>query len=359
MKGILQQKNIYAQLLDLLLKNHPVSLATVTETHGSTPQKPGSSAIFGEDALITGTVGGGMVEFEVQKNAYNSLKTGRSAYHNFHLDDDVLKDDSVICGGGMSVLIDATPQKHQRVFESLLDAYQKRIPGVLVTCLHEVGDKPGIERYWIQDLADSEFNESLNPYIEDMLSHPIMGDYRNMIIEKKGTQVKHHYFLESIVPLPRLVIAGAGHVGKALCHLGKLLDFEVTIWDDRKEFANERNVQEADHFLWGDPVSSLGNFPVDRDTYIVIVTRGHKQDADVLKLFTGSDAGYIGMMGSSKKVAQIRQRFLDENWATEEEWSRVNTPIGIDINSKTVQEIALSISAELVKRRYEIRYGTR
>ena len=97
-----------------------------------------------------------------------------------------------------------------------------------------------------------------------------------------------------------------------------------------------------------DPGRSLAEYPVGRDTYIVIVTRGHKDDAAALRACVKSPAAYVGMIGSRSKVGIIRGRFLAEGWASEAEFDRVRTPIGLPIGSKTVEEIAVSIAAELV-----------
>ena len=84
------------------------------------------------------------------------------------------------------------------------------------------------------------------------------------------------------------------------------------------------------------------------DTYIVIVTRGHNDDAEALKSCIGSGAAYIGMIGSRMKVARMKDEFIRNNWAEEEQWSQIFSPVGLEIKSKTVEEIALSIVAQLV-----------
>ena len=83
----------------------------------------------------------------------------------------------------------------------------------------------------------------------------------------------------------------------------------------------------------------------------------HKNDTEVLKTFIGSEAGYIGMIGSRNKISQVRDKFLSQGWATPEQWSKIHTPIGLQIHSKTVQEIALSIAAQLVLIRYQINHN--
>ncbi|HER07969.1 MAG TPA: hypothetical protein ENO20_03570, partial [Bacteroides sp.] len=148
-----------------------------------------------------------------------------------------------------------------------------------------------------------------------------------------------------------LIIAGAGHVGRALAHLGSLLDFEVTVVDDRKEYASRENIPDADHLVVRDVGQAMRELPIGDDTYVVIVNRSHNHDAEALKSCIGSGAAYVGMIGSRHKVASLRTLFLKEGWATADQWETIHTPIGIDIGSKTVQEIAVSIAAQLVKER--------
>ena len=180
-------------------------------------------------------------------------------------------------------------------------------------------------------------------------------EFREFILHGSKGDDEKLAFLESVVPSPQLIIAGAGHVGKALSHLGKLLDFEVTVWDDRPEFANKINLPEAGKIICGTIDETLGNMHVDKDSFIVIVTRGHKNDADVLRRFVGSKAGYIGMIGSRRKIVQVRELFLKSGWATIEQWENIYTPVGLEIGSKTVQEIAVSIAAQLIQVRNQLK----
>jgi xanthine dehydrogenase accessory factor len=332
--------------------------ATVAETHGSTPQKPGSSAIFGESGLLAGTVGGGLVEHSVQEEAAKAIHSKKSGYYRFELNDDIEKEDSVICGGGMNILIDAAPEKHLPVWKALKNDYANRKNGVLATLAHPSDSGFEIERIWLThgnfNTEASKLHQDVREHAAKMLHDPVPGDFKEFTEHTSPDYEDSFFFLESIVPLPQLIIAGAGHVGKALSHFGKLLDFEVTVWDDRSEFANKQNLPDANNVLSGKLENSLARETVKRDTFIVIVTRGHKQDSDVLKLFIGSEAGYIGMIGSQKKVAQVRQQFLKNGWATEEQWKKIHAPVGLKIGSKSVQEIAVSIAAELIQVRNEL-----
>lgn len=352
MEEIRTTQNLYPELYELTDQAIPCVFATVINSMGSTPQKPGSSAIFNKEGLITGTIGGGRIEYEIQKLARDAVKNKISGFYHFDLNDDITEEDSVICGGGMSILLDASPGDHRLVLKSIKQSTLNREPGVLVTKLSQDKDeKIFLERTWITGNSypalSEKFPALVNQSINEMLETKLRGDFRLPGSEQDTTR----FILESVIPLPQLIIAGAGHVGRALSHLGRLLEFEVTVWDDRPELANKKYLPDAEKILTGDLENSLNTIKPGKDTYLVIVTRGHKNDADVLKLFIHSDFAYVGMMGSKTKVARVYDKFISEGWATQEEWKKIHTPIGLEIHSKTVQEIAVSIAAELIKVR--------
>ena len=136
-------------------------------------------------------------------------------------------------------------------------------------------------------------------------------------------------------------------MGQALAHQGQLLDFEVVVVDDRETFANPNVLPDADKIIVDDIPSVLKEFPVDEDTYIVIVTRGHLHDQDALFSVIDRPAAYKGLIGSRRKIRMIFDEF--KRLGVDEELMRnVYAPIGLDIASVTVPEIALSIAAQLV-----------
>ena len=353
---------MYPGIVKRIEKKENCVLATVVETHGSAPQKPGSSAVYDKKNLLDGTIGGGLVEYDIQKKATEAINTKESGYYIYELDDEIADDNSVICGGGMNILLDATPEKHVKVFKALAESYRYRIPGLLLTMAYTTSEKEFvIERQWIDssnfNRNTEKFDNELKQRIGNMLEKAALGLTSEIVRYTSSEDEDEYIFLECIVPLPRLIIAGAGHVGKALAHIGKLLDFEITIWDDREEYANKRNIPDADIVLSGDLNNTIGKLVPQPDTFIVIVTRGHKNDSEVLKKFIGSKAAYIGMIGSRTKVAQVKEQFIKEGWATSEQWDKIYSPIGLKINSKTVQEIAISIAAQLVQVRYQLSRG--
>jgi len=341
------------QLLDHQSDISKLVLATVVRTIGSTPQKPGSSALFDLKGLKGGTVGGGVVEGRVQKHAIEAILSKKSGHFRFNLANDISNKEEAICGGQIDVLIDANLNNSLSIFQQVKKSIENRIPGVFITMVTRFSDETVlINRYWMNDTfkpgMPEEFIVRIEPIVKNMLSKGNPSDYRELELTIQEEEPSSLFFLEPIFPPALLVIAGAGHIGKALAHLAKRLDFEVTVIDDRSEYANSENIPEADHILVKNIGEAFQELKKSDDTYVVIVTRGHKDDAAALKPCISSDLAYIGMIGSRNKIAAMRVRFLDDKWTTADQWDRIHAPVGLDIKSQTVEEIAISIAAQLV-----------
>jgi xanthine dehydrogenase accessory factor len=349
----IQMKNIYLRLIQSGQAEANPVLATVIQTTGSTPQKPGSVALFSGGKLFDGTVGGGIVENRVQALADQCSRTGESMHVSFSLENGIDRKDEAICGGSISILLDADPLSSLPLFAKMEQDLSAGIPGVLMTVVTLLKEPHiSISRYWITagsaPVWPDHLTDRARKELSDMLSSQGNANFRQVENPAHDEAQSPLVFLEPLFPLPRLVIAGAGHIGKALSHLGKMLDFEVTVADSRSEFANAMNLPDADHTIAGDIGKIMEGIKKDTDTYIVIMTHGHAGDAEALRPCIGSIAAYIGMIGSRGKIAKMREEFISKKWATNEEWQKIYSPVGIDIGSKTVEEIAVSIAAQLV-----------
>lgn len=157
-------------------------------------------------------------------------------------------------------------------------------------------------------------------------------------------------YLEVVESKPVFLVVGAGHIGRSLAKLADFLDFHVAVLDDREEFANAERLPEADQIIWDDYEAAIDRFPIDANTAIVLVTRGHKQDELALRHCLGRGAGYLGMIGSKRRTAAVLGHLEAEGFA-HEELAKVRTPIGLDIGAETPEEIAISIMAEVILRR--------
>jgi xanthine dehydrogenase accessory factor len=326
----------------------------VTSTSGSTPQKPGSSAIIGRDGLLYGTVGGGVVEGKILKIAAKAINSGNSGYYHFNLANDISNKDEAICGGLISVLVDVNLKKNNLAFNLARQSLLRRAGGVMVTILSGSDENDvDIDRFWIDEEMNNSVPESLlkviKPHAESLLRKTGATDYMELTLDTaSGEKSSSMIFLEPVFPPPHLVIAGAGHIGKVMTHLGSMLGFDVTVIDDRPDLATRDKLPEASQILVTNIGEAMKSIKKDKNTYVLIVTRGHKDDAYALKHCIGSDLAYTGMIGSKKKVSTMRQDFIENGWASNEEWESIYAPVGLEIKSRTVEEIAVSIAAQLI-----------
>ncbi len=148
---------------------------------------------------------------------------------------------------------------------------------------------------------------------------------------------------------PTLIIVGAGHIAQPLATLGKLINFEVVVIDDRPQYANVERFPQADRVVAAPFRPTLRNWPIDADTYIVLVTRGHTHDVESLLEVLDSPARYIGMIGSRRRVRAVFDLLEQEQGIPREKFDRVYAPIGLDIGAESPAEIALCIIAEIIK----------
>jgi len=155
-----QSNHLYSNLLLHLQKNKSCVIATVTSVMGSTPQIPGSSAIFGRNGLLTGTVGGGATELSVAKIAQKHIISKKNGYFQFDLNHKIGDNQGPICGGGMHILLDANPEIHLPVFESLCKSLNDRNPGVLLTIFSQNNNELQISREWFT--AETQHENSIH-----------------------------------------------------------------------------------------------------------------------------------------------------------------------------------------------------
>ncbi len=152
---------------------------------------------------------------------------------------------------------------------------------------------------------------------------------------------------EPLLPPDRLLVIGAGHIAVPLHEIGKILGFEVIVVDDRADFATKERFPSADEVLCIPFGTVPAQITIDRTTYLVLVTRAHEHDEEVLRQVADSRAPYIGMIGSKRRVITVYRRLLEEG-VTQEQLRRIYAPVGLAISARTPQEIAVAVMAEIV-----------
>jgi xanthine dehydrogenase accessory factor len=292
-----------------------------------------------------GTLGGGCVEAEVKQRAIASLTAGKPELLTFQLDDNYGWDDGLICGGRMVVLAEplrrGEPADYFRVFHSLvdrgagctealvIDPQQTAGAGAraLITATGEVAATRGM----------SAAPEGLLRNLPDIAQRP------------RASAVAGVAYLP-VLPRCRLVIVGAGHVGQAVATLAAQADFDVWVLDDRERYANNERFPTAERIIVDEIGRALPRLDVDSKTYCIIVTRGHSHDEEALYHLAERPARYVGMIGSKRKIRLIFDDLVAAG-ISQAALDRVHAPLGIDIGSQTVPEIAVSIVAELIAHR--------
>jgi xanthine dehydrogenase accessory factor len=335
----------FKRLIETCRAGSPVALGLIAAVSGSGPQVAGAAALFSPEGLQAGTLGGGVLEAEAEKRAREAMVRREVRLLALDLLADIEDDQGAACGGRVTVLIDGRPAESLKIFEALQADSAARRPGVLSARVVS-GNPLGLKWRWKSgwEGADGDPDPEVKQAIR--IGVPVWG-------RRPGGWILALPFF----PRCRLVIVGAGHVGRALSRLGRWLEFEVTVIDDRAEFTGRERLPDADRIIQADIPEALREFPVGPDTFLVIATRGHSQDIQALRACVARDAAYLGMMASTRHVELIRQRFLEQEWATPEQWARLHAPIGLPIGSKSVQEIAVSIAAQLVEVRSGLARG--
>ncbi len=338
-----QPKEIHEQVVDFIDSGRSFALVTILKADGSTPQEVGAKAVIDHTGKILGTIGGGQVEAEAQRHTIEACKLKQPVIFDFQLAGASADATEPLCGGAMRLLIDTTVAKNRGAYAHTAQALRQRQKSVLVTTILDVA-KPKITVEWFSQAdmpADTANAEAISLCLKRETPRLFTDDSQK---PETGTQV----FVEPIIPRPRLLIAGGGHIGQALAHQAVPLGFDVTVMDDRSEFTNKTLFPEGVTTLCHDIPKQLTDLHIDKNTYIVIVTRGHKNDGEALEACIHTCAAYIGMIGSRRKVALMRKKFVESGLATSEEFNRVFAPVGLDIGAITVPEIATSIAAQLV-----------
>ena len=334
----------------LLEREENLVLVTVISKSGSAPCLAGSKMIVHGDGSSIGTIGGGVLEAEGQKRAGEVFRTRISQHFVFDLSGRDAASMSMICGGRVEVMveyIEAGPENVQ-VFRNLDSALQKGEKCFLVSDLGGADEGIGrIERCLVgaKGLTAGTFT-----YGEGALT-TLVERARNAVYPVLTTLDNRRFLIERCFTPSRVYLFGAGHISQGVADLVRKVDFEVVVLDDRAEFANRERFSTAEEVRVIESFDDcLSGIELDADSYAVVVTRGHTHDRVVLEQVLRTKAGYIGMLGSKKKIVDIRKVLLEEGF-NEDDLARIHCPIGLKISAESISEIAVSIVAELIQDR--------
>lgn len=317
-----------------------VVFTSLIETRGSTPQKAGAVMLVFEDGSQVGTLGGGCVEAEVKHKALLTLGTGRSELFSFQLDHDYGWDDGLICGGRMTMLVDPCIEAHQTFYQTLLECLQAG-QGCTEAVALQANNAGELSR-----VLFDQTGQVVAVLDTTVVEKTVSENLRALKTRPRPYVVEGVSYLPSL-PRCRLLIIGAGHVGRALAKYASDVDFDVTVIDDRETYCNRTNIPHAKDWIVGPFDDVLPALSIDHNTFCVVVTRGHNHDEEALFHLVNRSPRYLGMIGSKRKIRLIMDD-LKQNGISDENLKKVQAPIGLNIGSQTVPEIAISIVAELI-----------
>jgi xanthine/CO dehydrogenase XdhC/CoxF family maturation factor len=245
----------------------------------------------------------------------------------------------------MRILIDPTVAKTRASYARVAEAVRQRQRGVMLTTACTAAHTEVTSQWFPQDTIPSD---AAFPGTDNIRSCLARETPQLFVESSQNPDVSAEVLVEPVIPKPLLLIAGGGHIGQALALQAGPVGFDIIVIDDRPEFTDPVLFPEGTTTRCGDIPKQIAALSDAGDVYVVLVTRGHKLDAETLEACIHAPAAYVGMIGSKRKVALIRQNFIESGLATAEEFDRVFTPIGLDIGAVTVPEIAASITAELI-----------
>jgi xanthine dehydrogenase accessory factor len=300
-----------ARALERLDQGAALALATVVRVSGSAPRHEGAKMLVAADGSAEGTIGGGRIELEVVREAARVAGGESARLVEHHL----VRDLAMCCGGSMELYIEPLAASRQAL-ESAVALWRARGRGALITDLDGGGKR-------VEERGEPP-------------AAPIRDDGE---------------FVEPIRATDRLFVIGCGHVGRALGEVAARLDFELIACDDGETGALDAPLawaaQTVPSFELADIERAAGT--LGEGDHVAIVTRDHALDERLLeRLLQNESLGYLGLIGSRRKVERFRRVLEAKQVATPERWARLRAPIGLDIGAETPEEIAVAIAAELV-----------
>ncbi|MBK8303453.1 MAG: XdhC family protein [Chloracidobacterium sp.] len=286
-------------------------LLVVAESHGSSPGRAGYKMAVAADGELTGSIGGGVMEVKLVEQSFELLSVASAsadAYQKLIEQEhrkNAVHPSGMICSGRQTVILRQLTRDDSKTIDSIIAAVENKEP----------------------------------------LSLTITPKHLNSEVEISETDF---VYTENLGPKNELYIIGGGHCALALSEIASRLDFRISIFDDRPELNTLEKNQFADDITIIDGYEQIGDHIPDGDNiYVVVMTLGYATDEIVIRSLFDRDFEYFGVLGSKAKMKTLLST-LEKEGFDRSRLSRIRTPIGVHINSRTPEEIAISIAAEII-----------
>jgi xanthine dehydrogenase accessory factor len=346
-----------------------VGLATVVGTYRSAPRDPGAALAVSAEGEVIGSVSGGCVEGAVYELSLDVCETGDAVLQTYGVSDDDAFAVGLTCGGILDIFVEPIDKARFPELGDIASAVERGEPVAVATVIAGPGRIGARRVIWAGDgvgesaAADGwHVGSSGTLGSGAMLDHAVDDDARGMLAqgltgirrygehgERRGDELS--VFVNSFAPPPRMLVFGAIDFAAAVARVGKFLGYHVTVCDARKVFATSARFPDADEVVVEWPHRFLAGASVDTRTVICVLTHDPKFDVPLLEVALRTPAGYIGAMGS-RRTHEDRLDRLREVGLTDNELTRLRSPIGLDLGARTPEETAVSIAAELIQLRW-------
>ena len=323
-----QELELWQFIADRLHRGESVMLLVVAESSGSSPGRAGYKMAVGADGSLIGSIGGGVMEVELVERAKvkgnQAQGKNKSGVHNpqsaiseqVH-QQNVPNSSGMICSGRQSVIMRQLTTADAETVKLVIDAVENKKPASLTITQSNLTMEPpkgGTPNTEFEKLSETEF-----------------------------------IYAEQIGPQNKLFIIGGGHCALALSEVMSLLGFQISIFDDRPDLNTLEKNRFADTVTVIDSYENIADHvPAGSENHVVVMTLGYKFDEIVIRSLFDHEFRYFGVLGSKAKMKTLLSTLEKEGYERER-LSRIRTPIGLAINSRTPEEIAISIAAEIIK----------
>ena len=307
-----------------------VAICTVVRVERSAPRLPGSVMAVSDTGEVAGSVTGGCVESALYLQTEEVLAGGPPRLAAFGIVDDEAFDVGLPCGGTVHVFIEMLDPA---ILARVAEAIRSERPVAYVTTVG--GDRLGEQRLIGREGESADEIEAA--------ARPLLALGESALVTVGDDEV----FVSSLVPRPAMYIFGAIDFASALATVGRFLGYRVTVCDPRALFITPARFPDADELVTEWPHEFLAHAPVDERTAICVLTHDEKFDVPALQVALSTPARFIGAMGSRRTTERRRARLAEEGMS-EDELARIHAPIGLSIASRTPEEVAIAIGAQIV-----------
>lgn len=324
-----------------------IALATVIATWGSAPRKEGAKMALTPSGKISGSVSGGCVEGAVYESGLETLETGQAQLLEFGVADETAWDVGLACGGHIKVFVEPMSEPGLERIQQWLHAEESAATVTVVSGPNgAVGQKvyvaPDGEQYGtIEGMSVKE----VAGIVENALNSG--GPIRHTLSAEPG---ELELFVDALLPSPTLLIIGGAHIAIALASIARTVGYHTILVDPRRAFGNVERFPHVDRLIQAWPDEALEDLTLTHNTAVATLTHDPKIDDPALIGVLAGPAFYVGALGSTSTHERRRKRLLEAG-VTPEQIERIHSPIGLDINSQTPEEIAVAIMAEIVAAR--------